>query len=480
MRTFKLINSNNEVCDITTTNLFFHDPTGLGYARSLDYRRVGRRFVLVSKEAQQKSIGGKVALIGKDPYLAYYNFTQFLTKEPLVLRYTPNNEADPLYSESGVTYSRDVIVSKVDKTEMNKNGYLDCSIELDALGPWYRNVIIGNALGDNNDDDQLVWGYGYSLEFLEMGNICNVDNIKRGINTTEHSVIVSGVEGEPDSIKITSEGNYTYRAFVDYSLRKETPWLAGNCIKVSCDEIIPPDNENLKAGMTVYCQYDTGQLGFSVEIEIGIDPEDLEFSDIIPVEITFDNRTITLSYVYIEFFIRRVGSTGTIPDGSIAIFKNPKVEPVSIGGRAVDKTALFWSGNDGLLKFGPRSQWEEGMYSPGNSSGPSKLTMNGPLLNPEWIQYVDGVEVSRGKIFDTIVTGMQLVVDNISIPGKIYKKTIGASEEIDIYDKSDFTTERFVTIRPGRNSLILKDDVNEYIDPKVGIEWEGHIMYESV
>ena len=75
---------------------------------------------------------------------------------------------------------------------------------------------------------------------------------------------------------------------------------------------------------------------------------------------------------------------------------------------------------------------------------------------------------------------MQLVVDNISIPGKIYKKTIGASEEIDIYDKSDFTTERFVTIRPGRNSLILKDDVNEYIDPKVGIEWEGHIMYESV
>ena len=288
MRFFTLVNGAGESCSITEKSLFFHDPAGLGFERSDTYRQVGDRWVRVNRKRKQKQITGKVALFGDDPYLTYFNFTQFLFREPLVLLYTPNNEADPSLP-SGTTYRMDVDVAKVDKSEMNKQGYLDCAITFVPKTPWYKYSAISNGIS------------------------------------------------EPESI--------------------------------------------LKWGIT-------------------------------------------------------------------------------------------WG-----IEWGPLDDFSRGIVSDSLSQSPSKLTVYGPIENPRWNHYVNGVLFETGKMNFTIGENEYLLVDNTSDPYKIQRKsTINDSVISDLYEYSDFSTKRFVTIQNGRNVIAVTGDNAE--DPLVKLE--AYIYYESV
>ena len=162
MRTFTLVNGAGESCNITDKQLFFHDPKGLGFERKMTYRQVGDRFVRVNKKISQKDITGKVALLGEDPYLSYFNFTQFVNKEPLILLYTPNDQASSSIA-SGTQYRRNVDVKKIDKTELTKQGYLDCDITLTPLTPWYRYTAIAN--GSVDVSQLLKWGVTWGIDW---------------------------------------------------------------------------------------------------------------------------------------------------------------------------------------------------------------------------------------------------------------------------------------------------------------------------
>ena len=162
MRTFTLVNGAGELCNITDKQLFFHDPKGLGFERKLTYRQVGDRFVRVNKRVSQKDITGKVALFGDDPYLSYFNFTQFINKEPLILLYTPNDQASDT-TAPGTQYRRNVDVKKIDKSELTKQGYLDCDITLTPLTPWYKYMAISN--GNVDLDEVLHWGVTWGIDW---------------------------------------------------------------------------------------------------------------------------------------------------------------------------------------------------------------------------------------------------------------------------------------------------------------------------
>lgn len=135
VRKFRLINSDGASYDFMLKTNFLHSPKGLGFNRKNTFLTLGDRFVRVNKDITQPGPSGTIAFIGNgnyDVYNKYHAFTQFIGKEPLKLKYSPN----------GTEYTMNVVVKKLEKTEINEQGYLDCDIEFAGLTPWYRVVTI--------------------------------------------------------------------------------------------------------------------------------------------------------------------------------------------------------------------------------------------------------------------------------------------------------------------------------------------------
>lgn len=288
MRTFTLVNGEMQSCNLTAKELFFHNPNGLGFERSNTYRQIGDRWVRVNRKNKQKGITGSVALLGPDPYLSYFNFVTFLQKEPLVLLYRPNDQAAP-NTASGTTYRMNVDVAKLEKTEMEHEGYMDCDITFTPLTPWYKYAAITN--GNTVDDELLKWG------------------------------VVWGIE------------------------------------------------------------------------------------------------------------------------------------------------------------WGPLDEFSQGIRSTSPIDSPSRLTIYGPITNPEWTHYVNGQVYETGKVNATIRDSEYLVVDSLSDPYTIHRRSsIDGSFIENLYMNSDFTTKRFVTIKNGSNIIKVEGDSEK--TPLVKLE--ANIYYESV
>lgn len=180
MRTFTLVNGKLQSCNITSQDMFFNNPKGLGFERTSSYRQVGDRWVRVNRKRKQQSITGSVALIGADPYLSYFNFVQFIQSEPLTLLYTPNDQAKPT-SPSGMTYRMSVDVSKIEKTEMEKEGYLDCNITFVPKTPWYEYRVITNGKVEGQDEDFLKWGITWGIKWGPL------DEYSKGIRSVSYT-----------------------------------------------------------------------------------------------------------------------------------------------------------------------------------------------------------------------------------------------------------------------------------------------------
>lgn len=128
MRRLALVNSRGEYLDITTQQFFMHDLSGFGYECDDTYKRAGSRWVRVEQKLRQSTICGKIAFNNPNTYTKYNEFIKFCSLIPLTLEYTPED----------VTYSRDVVLNKIDKGEAEKTGILICSVEFMPLTPWYR------------------------------------------------------------------------------------------------------------------------------------------------------------------------------------------------------------------------------------------------------------------------------------------------------------------------------------------------------
>lgn len=156
-RQFSLMNGNGEELDLLTTSLFLYKPEGLGYTRDDEYRRAGSRWILVNTHLEQNPISGKLLFFTEDPYARYFEFIKFTQVAPLVLIYQPN----PLTSK---VYRRLVRISKLEKSDINKEGYLECPIDFTPLAPWYRPFSDSNTstwwdwhwiIG--RDEDSIKW-----------------------------------------------------------------------------------------------------------------------------------------------------------------------------------------------------------------------------------------------------------------------------------------------------------------------------------
>ena len=89
---------------------------------------------------------------------------------------------------------------------------------------------------------------------------------------------------------------------------------------------------------------------------------------------------------------------------------------------------------------------------------PCKITILGPCTNPSWTHYANGKLTLIGKVGSTlnpcvIQTGNRLIVDATKIPYEIAEYDNTGTFVQDLYQLSDFSTERFVIAKYGTNKI---------------------------
>lgn len=118
---------------------------------------------------------------------------------------------------------------------------------------------------------------------------------------------------------------------------------------------------------------------------------------------------------------------------------------------------------------------------------PSRLIIYGPAINPIWTHYVDGAVVATGEFAEsvTIDNGEALVIDNTDEISriKVYNcyevdGELQLGEELrDLYQKRNFSTACFITLRPGRNRIALSSSSS---GATAHLRIEGYIYYATV
>jgi len=107
---------------------------------------------------------------------------------------------------------------------------------------------------------------------------------------------------------------------------------------------------------------------------------------------------------------------------------------------------------------------------------PVKLSIYGASVNPSWSHSVDGEVVATGKLNMTIPSGKKVVVDTTKIPYTIKMMNEDNTEEENVYQNSDFSTQRFLLLKEGNNVVRISHESGE--DIKVIIERRE--IYETV
>lgn len=107
---------------------------------------------------------------------------------------------------------------------------------------------------------------------------------------------------------------------------------------------------------------------------------------------------------------------------------------------------------------------------------PTKITIYGPAENPTWRHYINNVLASTGKVTTTIESGNKLVIDTTTTPYSIKQFNLANELVSDVYQLSDFSTQRFVVFKNGRNTVSVSHDGSSIL--KLGVE--ARVEYASV
>lgn len=82
---------------------------------------------------------------------------------------------------------------------------------------------------------------------------------------------------------------------------------------------------------------------------------------------------------------------------------------------------------------------------------PCKIILSGPCVNPAWVLRQGGKTVASGAMTISIAAGEKLIVDANIESMRIVKET--SAGEVNVYQHSDFSTERFIYAPTGESKL---------------------------
>lgn len=151
MRQFTLKNSQGDTFDLNNEEFFGYNPEGLGIQISNSYATDGINFQLVNETLQQNRFTLSLLFGGSqesNPYARYDELLQFLDYPPLQLMY---------YVPDLGTFTRDVTLAGLTKSEMNLYSVIDEKLTLDCTTPWYVWVEGNLTRYDDQEGDGLIF-----------------------------------------------------------------------------------------------------------------------------------------------------------------------------------------------------------------------------------------------------------------------------------------------------------------------------------
>lgn len=107
---------------------------------------------------------------------------------------------------------------------------------------------------------------------------------------------------------------------------------------------------------------------------------------------------------------------------------------------------------------------------------PLKITILGPCTNPSWSHYLNGSVITTGKMNCSIESGHRLIVDATTSPYAIKEVDSFNKVVADKYQASDFSTERFVYLGNGTNTIAFAHEGSEDLI----VIAEGAIYYDTL
>ena len=133
MRQFSLSNKSGEVYRLNDLKWFFHNPGGLGFSRNMTFQKIGNNYEILQDGYNQEAVTGEIRFKSdsvSDAYHKYSAFARFIQDTPLVLHYRVTDRE----------YLLDVIVSSVDKSEINVSSGMNVKITIMPLSLWYQKI----------------------------------------------------------------------------------------------------------------------------------------------------------------------------------------------------------------------------------------------------------------------------------------------------------------------------------------------------
>lgn len=170
-RQFQLVNGKGQTVLLSdlSSQIFLNNPAGLGYSNNVTTMQYGEALVLVTTDQGFSSLGGEVVFYDgsrSDKYANYNDFISFLTHKPLTLVYT-------IPTSTPETYSMDVEVSNIDKTEIKTDGMLRCTFNMISLSRWKGDEVTITGSGTTysiTNDGHMPVGFEITIEGASMKN----------------------------------------------------------------------------------------------------------------------------------------------------------------------------------------------------------------------------------------------------------------------------------------------------------------------
>lgn len=138
---------------------FLSLPSGLGFSNSVAYLEQSKGFYgVTSLKPNQQSIAGTIVFTDRQKaYNDYRTLTQWINanERQLTLVYKPYGEEE---------FYCDVVITSISKGELKEYGWLECSIAMDTLTPYYskQNLVLRF---DGADTEGKRYPYGYPYRY---------------------------------------------------------------------------------------------------------------------------------------------------------------------------------------------------------------------------------------------------------------------------------------------------------------------------
>lgn len=247
MRQFYLVNKDGQRYQLINdfSKAFLWQPSGLGFGIDRDYKESDGFFFEMNKEVSQTAKAGILVFFGTDPYPEYKAFMDYIThSEDLKLAYCPKNN----------WYYVDIDIESVEKTEIQEDGTLQCSINMLPKTPLYLpyelNIDLSGDLGTSIKQYDYKYDYVYS-------------------NTAVAGEIEFEIPAQMDSgLEITIPGQISSPVMTFYANGEIIGQIDLSSISVSLGEYVRYSSIPLTAGIYMY----SGGSETDITAQIGLSP----------------------------------------------------------------------------------------------------------------------------------------------------------------------------------------------------------------